>query len=49
MEVRKMRHQFLQIQFLCDKTREISEVINFHCTFSIHRFSRLILVHRYIP
>ena len=28
----------LQIQFLCDKTREISEIINFHCTFTLHSF-----------
>ena len=41
MEVRRTRHQFL-----CDKTREISEVINFHCAF---RFSWLILMHHYIP
>ena len=41
----------LQIQFLCDKTRNISEVINFFVTFSLHRFSwlALILMHHYIP
>ena len=40
----------LQIQFLCDKTRYyISEVINFLVTFSLHRFSWLILMHHFIP
>ena len=39
----------LQIQFLCDKTRYISQVINFIVMFSLHRFSWLIPMHHYIP
>ena len=32
-------------RFLCDKTKEISEVINFLGATSLHRFSRLFLMH----
>ena len=37
------RHR--SFRFLCDKTKEISEVINFLGAFSLHRFSWLFLMH----
>ena len=43
MKVRWTRHR--SFRFLCDKTKEISEVINFLGAFSLHRFSWLFLMH----
>ena len=43
MKVRWTRHR--SFRFLCDKTKGISEVINFLGAFSLHRFSWLFLMH----
>ena len=43
MKVRWTRHR--SFRFLCDKTKEISEVINFLGAFSLHKFSWLFLMH----
>ena len=42
MKVRWTRHR--SFRFLCDKTKEISEVINFLSAFSLHRFSWLFVM-----